>query len=329
MTRTLLIFPILLLLLSACNDNEEPDNSVLEQPPYAGITEEIKASPKNDVLYFKRGELLQKSNLPVLALADYKKAWSLKQDEEYAMKAATLIRERSADSAVIFLQSAIEQLPGSVLLHVGLAKAYEISGKTKQAFTVYDTLLKWFPKEASLWMLKADLLEKVDDSIQVLPTLEMAHRLDPLNKQIGYNLAYQYAEIGSAKTIALADSLIAQDTLGIEAEPYYIKGVYYSGIKQNQKAIEWFDKTIQHDQRHLNAFIEKGKIYFDEKKYDLAMKTFQLANRVSPAFADAYYWIGRCQEVAGQKEDAKLNYEKAYSLDKTFTEAKEAAAKLN
>ena len=47
--------------------------------------------------------------------------------------------------------------------------------------------------------------------------------------------------------------------------------------------------------------------------------------RVTPSFPDAWYWIGRCLEISGQKEEAKLNYEKAYSLDKTFTEAKEAA----
>jgi tetratricopeptide (TPR) repeat protein len=58
------------------------------------------------------------------------------------------------------------------------------------------------------------------------------------------------------------------------------------------------------------------------------MKTFALANTISPSFADAWYWIGRCQEFLGQKEEAKLNYERAYGLDKTFTEAKEAAEKI-
>ena len=47
-----------------------------------------------------------------------------------------------------------------------------------------------------------------------------------------------------------------------------------------------------------------------------------------PAFPDAYYWMGICQEALGQTEEAKLNYQKAYGLDKTFTEAKEAAEKI-
>ena len=67
---------------------------------------------------------------------------------------------------------------------------------------------------------------------------------------------------------------------------------------------------------------------FDQKNYKEAFKVFDLAATVSSTFPDAYYWIGRCQEAMGQKQDAKLNYQRAYGLDKTFTEAKEAADRI-
>jgi tetratricopeptide (TPR) repeat protein len=122
--------------------------------------------------------------------------------------------------------------------------------------------------------------------------------------------------------------LIRKDSLKLFAEPYYVKGLYYSNINNRAKAIQQFDATIKQDHRFLNAYIEKGKILFDQKKTVEALKTFELANRITPSFPDAWYWIGRCQEILGQKDEAKLNYEKAYSLDKTFTEAKEAAEKI-
>jgi len=89
-----------------------------------------------------------------------------------------------------------------------------------------------------------------------------------------------------------------------------------------------FNDAIQHDYYFLNAYIEKGKVLFDEKKYTDAMKVFQLANTISATFPDAYYWMGKCQEAVGQKDEAKLNYQRAYGLDKTFTEAKEAADRI-
>jgi tetratricopeptide (TPR) repeat protein len=122
--------------------------------------------------------------------------------------------------------------------------------------------------------------------------------------------------------------LIAKDTLKLHADPYYVKGVYYSNINEKAKALEWFNETIKQDYNYLNAYIEKGKVFLDQKKVAEAFKTFQLLNSIDPAFADGWYWMGKCQELSGQKEDAKLNYEKAYALDKSFTEAKEAAEKI-
>jgi len=80
---------------------------------------------------------------------------------------------------------------------------------------------------------------------------------------------------------------------------------------------------------HLRSITtEKGKLLLDQQKVTEAFKTFGLANTIDPAFADAWYWMARCQELMDLKEEAKLNYEKAYSLDKTFIQAKEAADRI-
>ena len=78
------------------------------------------------------------------------------------------------------------------------------------------------------------------------------------------------------------------------------------------------------------AVIDDDKIlYFtNQKKYAEALKTFSLPATITPTYADAYYWMGRTQEALAQKEEAKQNYQRAYSLDKSLTEAKAAAEKL-
>ena len=145
---------------------------------------------------------------------------------------------------------------------------------------------------------------------------------------IAFKLAYKYAESKNPKTLPFCDSLIRKDSLKLHADPYYVKGLYYSNINEKAKAIQLFDETIKHSYNYLNAYIEKGKILVDQKKPVDAYKVFKLANTIKPAFPDAYYWIGVCQEALGQTDEALLSYEKAYGLDKTFTEAKEAAERL-
>ncbi|MBK6938047.1 MAG: tetratricopeptide repeat protein [Chitinophagaceae bacterium] len=176
--------------------------------------------------------------------------------------------------------------------------------------------------------MKAELLGKKGDNNEAIRVLEQTYVLTPYDIDLNYELAFRYAEAKNPKALTICDSLAKTDSLGNHAEPDYYKGIYYSNIGEKQKALSLFSKAIEQDYYYLNAHIEKGRVLLDTKNYNEALKTFKLANTISPDFPDAWYWMGRCQEVMGLKEEAKLNYQKAYGLDNTFTEAKEAADKL-
>ncbi len=51
--------------------------------------------------YFRRAVLLNTNNLPEPALADFKKAWSLKKEEKYAFGLGNLLLDKKPDSAII------------------------------------------------------------------------------------------------------------------------------------------------------------------------------------------------------------------------------------
>jgi len=324
-------FLFLTFFLWGCGSNDKsssPFSEILSRPPYASITDSIRKQPGRDDLYFRRAVLLNKNNLPEPALADFKKAWSLAPAETYAVGISNILLEKKPDSAVLFLRKAIEEIPNSLFLQLSLARAYDALGKTVDALGAINTLLQNEPGQVNALILKSDLLLKKEDTTGAITALEKAYSSVPSNREISNKLAYQYAETKNNKAILLADSLIRTDSLKFFAEPYYVKGMYYSNINDRAKAIQQFDATIKMDHRYLNAYIEKGKILLDQKKTVEALKTFQLANTITPSFPDAWYWIGKCQEILGDKANAKQNYEKAYELDNTFTEAKEAAEKL-
>ena len=321
----------LTFLLSGCNTNDDassPFDEILSQPPYADITDSIHKEPGRDDLYFRRAILLNKNNFPEPALADFRKAWSLAKEESYAVGVSNILLEKKTDSAVVFLKEAIKEIPNSLFLQISLARSYDALGKTDEALAVCNSMLEKEPGQVNALLLKADLLEKKEDITGMISSLEKAYSFIPFNHEISNKLAYQYAENKNSKALRIADSLISKDSLNIHAEPYYVKGMYYSNINDKAKAIQLFDATIKRDHRFLNAYIEKGKILLNQKKTVEALKTFQLANIITPSFPDAWYWIGRSQEILGDKEEAKQNYEKAYELDNTFTEAKEAAEKM-
>src|SRR4029079_15995858 len=156
MNRILLLF-VGFYLLSGCNVNEDssPYAEVLAQPPYSLLTDSIKKEPKRDELYFRRAVLLNKNNYPEPALADFQKAWSLRKNERYAIGISRLLLDKRSDSAIIFLNEAIKELPQSVLLQLILARDDEAQNKTDDALNVCNKILQAYPDNVDILKFKA------------------------------------------------------------------------------------------------------------------------------------------------------------------------------
>ncbi|HSU27798.1 MAG TPA: tetratricopeptide repeat protein [Chitinophagaceae bacterium] len=319
-----------LVLGCSCKNrkNESAYSEILSKPAFSALTDSIRLSPDNDDLYFRRAIQLNLNNYPEPALVDFKKAWSLKRDERYALGISRLLLDKNPDSSLRFLNQALHELPNSFLLQLIMVRAYDAAGDTTKALATCDRILGQFPDQVDILKMKAGFLSGRGDRAGAILALERAYHFIPNDPELTETLVSAYAESKNIKLLRVCDSLIRKDSLHQNAAPYYYKGVYYSNTGDNTTALSLFDQAIQHDYNYLTAYIEKGRILFEQKKINEALKVFQLANTIRASFPDPYYWIGKCQEAMGQKEEARLNYERAYSLDKTFILAKQAADKL-
>jgi tetratricopeptide (TPR) repeat protein len=325
-----LLFAFYFLLFCSCNNSNDssPYEELLSRPPYANLTDSIHQNSSDAGLYYRRGWLLLKNNNIPPALADFKKAWSLSKKEEYAVGISNILIAEKPDSAISFLKDALKELPQSIPLQLNLVQVYANKQQTNEALAACNNLIEQQPKHVGVLMIKSDLLESIGESSGSLKILEQAYTLAPFNEDLCYNLAFKYAQSKNPKVLILCDSLIKNNKTEKKAEPLYFQGIYYSNINDKAKALDHFNKAIQNDYTFMDAYMDKGKMLFESKKYNEAVKTFQLAQRVSASYADAYYWLGKCQEALGEKDEAKLNYQRAYGLDKSLTEAKEAADRL-
>ncbi|HEX7903658.1 MAG TPA: tetratricopeptide repeat protein [Chitinophagaceae bacterium] len=325
-----ILFIVVVLWIAGCNNESESSkfDDILKQPPYSSLSDSIQKQSGNDDLYFRRAVLLNKNSFPEPALADFQKAWALQKKEQYAFAISTILADKKPDSAIVFLTSAIKELPQSILLRISLARSYEAVNKTDDALRITNEILQRNPQQVDVLKMKAGLLGKKGNDAEALTLLEQAYSFTPYDVELNYVLALRYAETKNPKVLSLCDSLIKKDSLHLHADPYYYKGIYYSNINDKGMAITFFNQAIKTDYYFLNAYIEKGSILYEQKRFTEASDVFNLVMSISPKFADAYYWLAKCQEAMGQKEEAKLNYQRAYGLDKSFTEAKEAAEKI-
>jgi tetratricopeptide (TPR) repeat protein len=318
-------FSIILTILSCSDKTADP---VLDQQVYKNITDSIRANGKDPELYYRRALLLYENHEKKHAEDDLRKAWQLNPKESYALSLSTILRDRSEREAIKFLEEAAVKLPESIAVRIGLARGFQKQGNFSQALDLCNSIIDVYPNQLDALLLKAELLEAEDKADEALKTLAIAYSYAPGDPELVHNYAFALAEAKDPLALAISDSLIQADSAGRHAEPYYFKGLYYENTGDNTKALKLFDEAIRHDYYFLDAHMEKGQLQYNAKNYNDALKTFHLAATISPTFADTYFWLAKSLEALGNKADAKANYQRAYGLDKTMTEARDAAGRL-
>lgn len=317
---------LLFLPFAACTGtNTDP---LLRQQPFAALTDSIAQQPRSPYLYERRATLLLQNEQDILAEKDFRKAYQLQPNEDNAIGAARFLIGRNNDSAILFLEDAVKKVPESLVLHISLARGYQQKKELDKALAICNSIIKEYPNQLDALVLKSDLLKAQNKNEASLATLEQAYHYAPFDPELVHNLAFGYAQSKNARALQLADSLIRADSAQRHAEPYYFKGVYFTNSGNRAAALQQFDEAIRRDYNFLDAHMDKGVLQFEGKQYAAAQNTFERVLTISPAYADAYFWLGKVAQAQQQNAQAKEHYLRAYSLDKNLTEAKEASGKL-
>jgi tetratricopeptide (TPR) repeat protein len=213
----------------------------------------------------------------------------------------------------------------SISAEVMQARNLQEAGKLEQALAIANSLIERYPGQLDALSIKAEILKEQGRTAEALAIFEQAYAMQPRDKQTAYDLAYEYAEAKSAKALALTDTLIKYDKTETVARAWYVKATYFLNIGNEEEAMRYYDSSMIADHNFLDTYLDKGQLQFKQKKFAAAEKTFALGQKFSPSSGVFYFWVGRSQEALGKKADAKANYQRAYALDNSLTEAKQAA----
>lgn len=100
-----------------------------------------------------------------------------------------------------------------------------------------------------------------------------------------------------------------------DAHLYYLFGIAYSIIKDDNHAIEYYTKSIALNQNVSEVFCQRAQTYYDLDKKDLAKIDFIQAIELDRMNADAYYGLGLISRNEGKFEDAINEFSKAIEID--------------
>lgn len=225
------------------------------------------------------------------------------------------------------LKSLINKFPDSFALKDKLIGYYQQNDNYKLALIATDSFIKQDSANYKLWDIKANIYFDNDDTTNAIHAFEKTVYLYP-DPQYMKPLGSLYAETANPLALVLADTLLNNPHYNSKEEALFIKGLYYSTAGDKQKAISFFDACLSINYNDMFSYREKAMCLYDMKKYQDALDVLQKAISVNSTFDEGYYWMGRCNEKLGNKDEAITNYQAALQIDKNYTEAKDALAKL-
>ncbi|NCI45826.1 tetratricopeptide repeat protein [Sediminibacterium soli] len=218
--------------------------------------------------------------------------------------------------------------PDSPGLRMQLVEALDSLGASGQAIGQMDSLIRKDSLNYGFWYRKSMLQQATRDTAGALHSLRYAIRIYPAPDAL-LAAANLFAEKKDTTALYLARQVAAM-RLGREyaAHTHFISGVYYARTGQRQKAIASFDNCIAADFNYMEAYMEKGFLYFDNKQVNEAAQVFKTVITIRNTYADGYYWLAKCQEALGNQTEAIDNYRRAVQLDPALKEAGQALARL-
>ncbi len=230
--------------------------------------------------------------------------------------------------AVKNLFDQVSKNPDSIGLRFQLVNALDSLGAYQQALSQVDSLIRNDSLNFGLWYRKALVQENIKDTTGALRSYRYAIRIyqSPDAMLAAANLLAERRN----DTALLVTKQVEQFRMGREytAHCNFINGVYYARTGDKPKAIIAFNNCIANDFNYMEAYMEKGFLYFDDKKITEATQVFQAAVTVKNTYADGYYWLAKCKEVSNNRAEAIANYQKAFTLDPKLAEAAAALKRL-
>jgi tetratricopeptide (TPR) repeat protein len=226
------------------------------------------------------------------------------------------------------LQQTVNAHPGTISLRMKLVDALDSLNMFKPAVQQIDSLIMNDKFNYELWYRKGHLLENAEDTAGAIDAYKHAIEIYPDANAL-LSLANLYAEQKNITVIDLCNQVLDL-RLGrtIDANCSFIEGVYYARTGQTEKAFSMFNQSIILNVTLMEAYMEKGFIYYDKKDYTHALQIFQLASQVNNTYADAYYWQAKCYKAMQKKNEAIKNYQTSLTLDPSLHEAATAINRL-
>ena len=261
------------------------------------------------------------------AIAQSSQAWRSYE------QALNQYKAENYDSAIPYLNEAIEASPDFTDAYHMLAVCYDERGDVKLAINNYEKALAEKEDEKALYNLGLLYLSDNQED-KALKVFQKSVDLSPDYKKPLRQIALLEAQMGESSAEADADVFLgAADGEGVRlysvvdlyeqgmyqeaidqshkirpadvnAKVFYMRGICYEKLKDKDAAIDEHFKAISFDNTYLDAYTRLGMLHFNKSDYVEAYKHFARASELDINDYELIQYAGRSAYYAERYDDA-------------------------
>ncbi len=353
MKKYFLVFFGLAMVLSGlnCKQCNSPKPDVMQAdtstvPQLDKVTAEIKKDSLNPFLYYKRAQIYEANNDFKSAATDMFLALTLDSlRPEFYLYAAELFKKSAEPQrGIVLMNKAIAIDSSNTAYYVKAAElAYidtTVKGNYRLALDYLNAAIVRDPQNADIYFYKGTIFKETGDTTRAISSFQTATELNPryynAYVQIGLLLknrndknAQKYLDNAIKVSQKPEDALYAKaNILKDDALELSDANKLSSAENKFSQAIENFKKVIELNYKNTEAYMGAAFCYYQLDSLEQAYHFYELATKISPTYAGAYFSKGLCAEELGRKKEAMELYQNCLNIDPGFERAKEHLKKL-
>lgn len=320
--HTILFLSCSLFLVLSCNNNQQTEIIDDETENVEGFNPKekayldslIKNDPDNHELYFTRAKWHYKNGIKHAALADIYSAIYLDSTiaQYYYLAGDLFIDMGEGNKAIQLMSKGISLLPNDEELYLRAVEYNFYMGNHTSAINFANDLLRINQYNADAYFLKGMIYKDLKDTVKAISNFQTSVEQDPEH----YNSYMQLGLLYSAKKDDIAlryfDNALKIDDLSREA--MYGKAYHFQRLKNFNRAIEEYKNIVLANPKDAEIFYNIGFCYVEMDSLAQAFTNFDIATKIKPNYAGAYYMKGYVAELADNKKDAVTFYTQALNM---------------
>lgn len=289
----------------------------------------IEETPDKPELYFQRAGVYYELEGYDEAIQDLQKALTYDSvNINYLhLLADVYLDYYQSFKALKTMEQAAALYPTRIPTLLKLSEFQLILKQPEQALLTLEKIRAVDPQNAEMFYMGGLILEDMGKIDEAIGGFQSAVEIDPELIEAWIELGKLWALKKDPGAIRFFDNALRVDSTNVTAlheKAYYLSNT----VEDLDGALALYKKIILAQPQYPDAYYNAGLLYMDMDSIDRAMQEFNLNIQVDPAFYQAYYYRGLCQEMKGNPEDARRDYEQALNLAPDYQKAREALDKL-